>query len=128
MSMLWERAVEAAEEARLLLQEGYPNGAISRAYYAVFTAARALLVDSTGYDEADIRRHSAVLRIFSDRFVKTGLFDRDVGRRFHDLSQERADADYRPLRLKEEDARDAVAFMERFLSAISQIRDQEPKS
>jgi uncharacterized protein (UPF0332 family) len=125
MSMLWEKALEAAEEARLLFQEGHPNGTLSRAYYAVFTAARALLVVSAGYDEADIRRHSAVLRIFPDQFVKTGLVDRDVGRRFHDLSQERANADYHPLSVSEDDAKDAIEFMERFLSEISELRQQE---
>ncbi|MFH6784112.1 MULTISPECIES: HEPN domain-containing protein [Methylobacterium] len=37
------RAEEALAEARILLAAGRPNGAINRAYYAAFTAARVIV-------------------------------------------------------------------------------------
>lgn len=127
MNPLWQNAMEAADEARLLLQNDHFRGAVSRAYYAVFTAARFLLVEREGYPESEIRRHSAVLRLISDRFVKTGFFDRELGRRLHVLSEERASADYQPLPVSENDARQALAFMERFLDQVTELRELEPK-
>lgn len=127
MSPLWQNALDAADEARLLLQSGHYRGAVSRAYYAVFTAARVLLVEREGYPESDIRRHSAVLRLFSDHFVRTGFFDRALGRRLHVLSEERASADYQPVPVSENDARQALDFMERFLNRASELREQESK-
>jgi uncharacterized protein (UPF0332 family) len=127
VSPLWGKATQAAEDARLLIRRGSPDSAISRAYYAVFTAARVLLVEREGYTEADIRRHSAVLRLFSEHFVKTGLLDREIGRRFQKLSQARASADYDPQVTSEDDARQALDFMERFLARVAELREQEPK-
>jgi uncharacterized protein (UPF0332 family) len=127
VSPLWQNAMDAADEARLLFEKDHFRGAVSRTYYAVFTAARVLLVEREGYPESDIRRHSAVLRLFSDRIVKTGLFDRELGRRLHVLSEERASADYQPVPVTENDARQALEFMERFLNRASELREQESK-
>jgi uncharacterized protein len=127
VSPLWQNAMDAADEARLLFEKDHFRGAVSRAYYAVFTAARVLLVEREGYPESDIRRHSAVLRLFSDHFVRTGSFDRDMGRRLHVLSEERASADYQSVPVSENDARQALEFMEQFLIQVSELREQESK-
>jgi uncharacterized protein (UPF0332 family) len=120
--------MQAAEDARMLIRRGSPDSAISRAYYAVFTAPRVLLVEQAGYTGADSRRHSAVLRLFSEHFVKTELLDREIGRRCQKLSQARASADYDPQLTSKDDARQALDFTERFLARVAELREREPES
>ena len=61
----------------MLLGEGDADGACSRAYYAMFDAARAALL-ATGYDVG--RTHRGVLAAFSDRLVKSGRMPKEMGR------------------------------------------------
>lgn len=67
-----ERSINAAS---LLLRDGYYDFAASRAYYAMFYAVEALMLDR----DLSFSKHSAVIAAFGKKFVKTGLFDN----RFH---------------------------------------------
>ncbi|MEI7752680.1 MAG: HEPN domain-containing protein [Candidatus Omnitrophota bacterium] len=67
-----ERSIDAA---KLLLSDSYPDFAVSRAYYAMFYALQALMLDrNLAYS-----KHSAIIGAFGKEFVKTGIFDN----RFH---------------------------------------------
>lgn len=125
MSGLWQKALEAAEEARLLLRQEHPNGAVSRAYYAAFSAARVLLIEKAGLEQSDLRRHSAVLRMFSERFVKTGLIPAELGRGLRHLFDARASADYDEAPIANEEAATSVEMMDRFVSAASALLAQD---
>jgi uncharacterized protein (UPF0332 family) len=122
MNPLWDKAAEAADEARALVRLDMPNGATSRAYYAAFTAARALLVDLTGFEEADLRRHAAVHKLFSEHVIKPGLLAADLGRELRKLFAERARADYTGSMVSLERAKKALDFMEQFLEAAAAVR------
>jgi len=67
-----ERSINAAN---LLLRDGYYDFAASRAYYAMFYAVEALMLDR----DLSFSKHSAVIAAFGKKFVKTGIFDS----RFH---------------------------------------------
>jgi uncharacterized protein (UPF0332 family) len=67
-----ERSINAAN---LLLGDGYYDFAASRAYYAMFYAVEALMLDR----DLSFSKHSAVIAAFGKKFVKTGIFDS----RFH---------------------------------------------
>jgi uncharacterized protein (UPF0332 family) len=67
-----ERSINAAN---LLLGDGYDDFAASRAYYAMFYAVEALMLDR----DLSFSKHSAVIAAFGKLFVKTGIFDS----RFH---------------------------------------------
>jgi uncharacterized protein (UPF0332 family) len=62
------RAIEAAET---LLENGYPDFATGRAYYAMFYIAEALLNEK----ELRFSKHGGVHGAFGEHYVKTGLFD-----------------------------------------------------
>jgi uncharacterized protein (UPF0332 family) len=47
MDDLLKRARQAAQSARTLLESGDPNGAVNRAYYAMFYAAHAALEEAS---------------------------------------------------------------------------------
>jgi uncharacterized protein (UPF0332 family) len=79
MSDLQAMAKEAAEEARILFQASRFGGACSRAYYAMFNMARAMLL-AKGHTPEDAKTHKTVLRLFSREFVQHGLFDPELAR------------------------------------------------
>jgi len=74
-SQLLANARETLNAAELLLNQGYLRDSASRAYYAFFYAAKALLNEK----ELSLKKHGAVHSMFAQEFVKTGLFDA----RFH---------------------------------------------
>ena len=72
--ILMERAREKLEVARSLLEDGFYSDAVSRAYYAMFYAARALLAERERYPKT--RR--GVISQFGLEFVKGGTFEREI--------------------------------------------------
>jgi uncharacterized protein (UPF0332 family) len=83
-------AQEALRNAQYNLDGDFFRPAISRAYYAFFYAAAALLLT------LDITRskHSGVLVVFREHFVKPGLFSVQDSRAFGEAFQARNLADY----------------------------------
>ncbi len=68
---LLEKARESEGAATLLHQRGYFNFAASRAYYAMFYAAEALLLTRG----LSFSSHAAVIAAFGREFAKTGALD-----------------------------------------------------
>lgn len=67
---LLEKSGKSISAAEVLLRDGYPDFAASRAYYAMFYAVEALLLGR----ELSFSKHSAVIAAFGKHFVKTGEF------------------------------------------------------
>lgn len=84
------RAAEALEEATILATEGHTLATVSRLYYAVFYAARALLA-TKGIER---RSHSGIISEFDRVFVKSRVVERAYSRTLHQLAQKRTMADY----------------------------------
>ena len=84
------RGKEALESAEILLAAGKNADAVSRAYYAAFHHACALLL-MVG---EQARRHSGVERLLQRDLVRTGKLDPGVARSFAHLMKDRHDADY----------------------------------
>lgn len=70
-SELLEKAARSLEAARLLLDEDHSDFAASRAYYAMFYAAEAMLEG----EELAFSSHAAVVAAFGREFAKTGRED-----------------------------------------------------
>ncbi len=107
--------MENAAAAQLSFENRLYNMAASRAYYAMFTAARVLLSDIAGLDLERIRSHAAVLRLFSAHFVRAGRCDRELGRAFSRASQLRT-ADYELQSVGRAEAEAAIVTMRQFIS------------
>ena len=71
----FQSADEFLRESGHLLRGGFYRGAVGRAYYAMFHAAKAILL-SRGIERSS---HHAVLSAFGEHIVKPGLLER----RFH---------------------------------------------
>ena len=78
--------------ARLLLANGYPSFAASRAYYAMFYIAEAFLEGKA----LAFSKHSAAIAAFGKEFAKTGLVPAEFHRYLVDGEDLRHVADYGP--------------------------------
>ena len=87
---LLAKAQDAIEAAELLLQAGKNSFAASRAYYAMFYTAEALLFEKG----LEFRKHGGVHAAFGKHFAKT----REVDPRYHryliEAFESRLEADY----------------------------------
>lgn len=85
-----EKAEQALEISRQLLEEDYLPDAISKAYFAMFYAANAALRTQ----DIVVSKHSAVIAEFGKAYAKTGLIDPKLHRALIDAFDERQEADY----------------------------------
>jgi uncharacterized protein (UPF0332 family) len=92
-TQLEENARDAAEEARVLFRAKLYRGACSRAYYAMFNSARAMLA-TRGHQPEKTKTHKTVLRLFSLEFVKNGPYGAETGQMLRRAADARAVADY----------------------------------
>ena len=85
-----ERAEQAVSAAQKLLLDGYYDFAASRAYYAVFYAASALLLQ----EGLEFRKHSGVIAAIHQHFIKTGRMEKKFGKNLNWLFELRSIGDY----------------------------------
>jgi hypothetical protein len=85
-----EKAEQKLAVARKLLASSDYDDAVSRAYYAAFHAVRALLL-TAGQNPTT---HHGAVTLFNLLFIKTEKFDRELGRFFTNLKDDRETADY----------------------------------
>lgn len=113
-----ESAKACLKEGRdLLRSRGYP-GAINRAYYAIFTAARSLLA----LKEIDSKTHQAAFLLFQKHYVKTGLFPRELAELAKRAKGIREAADYDDyVKVPAADARREVAAAAKFVRAVEKF-------
>lgn len=90
----FRKAEQSLRSARLLLEAGDLDGAINRAYYACFDAARGVLEAISGIDTREVKTHSGLIRLFNLRIVKAGLMPLEIGRLIGREEQLRLFADY----------------------------------
>lgn len=108
-----DKAQEKFHIAKHLLMktDGYDD-VVSRAYYACFHAAQAILL--TEGLEADT--HRGIVNLFGLHFVKTGKFDKRFGRILSNLKDDRENGDYEIFSaIDREVAEEAVQEAEEFL-------------
>ena len=110
-----ESAEERLKAARLLLEKQMYADAASRVYYAVFQAARAAL-STKGLDS---RKHSGIIGLFNQQFVKTGILPKDYGKILKSSKDLRQAGDYDDFYLvSREEALAAVENASRFIRGI----------
>jgi len=84
------RARATLDDADMLIEGKRWNGALNRLYYAAFYAARALLATKN----LDSSRHSGVISLFQEHFVRTGSVPQETARVLPRLFEKRQTTDY----------------------------------
>ena len=85
-----ESAREKLSAAEDLLEKRHYKDSVSRSYYAIFTAARALLATQ----RLDSSKHSGVIALFNQHFVKSGEVRKDASKWLERAKLYREQADY----------------------------------
>lgn len=109
---LLDMAKDSIKAAKLLADQDLNRFAVSRAYYAMFYCAEALLLQKG----LSFSKHSGVIATFGREFVKTG----DVPSEFHgfliEAAEVREDGDYDfTASIEDSDCAEQFARAEKFL-------------
>ncbi len=106
------KAEKKLEVAKKLLKSSDHEDAVSRAYYAVYHAAQALLLSEGERAET----HKGVITLFGLLFVKTGKFSKNLGKYLANLKDDRESGDYEVFSfIDEETAETAISEAKEFL-------------
>lgn len=112
---LVEKAKRSVAAAERLLRDGDFDFAVSRAYYAMFYVAQAMLLSR------EIRRskHSGVIAAFQETFVKTGEVDRRFFHLLRDGFEDRAEGDYGFAVISQEQAEAGLEAARQFVAEMT---------
>jgi uncharacterized protein (UPF0332 family) len=110
-----QNSKEKLGAAKILLENDKLKDSISRSYYAMFTAARALLATK----HLDSSKHTGVVSLFNQHFVKEGIVANDFGRMLMKGKDLRQDGDYKDfIEISMEEAQEQYSNAEQFIGQI----------
>ena len=114
-------AAETLGAAEYLLKGGYYNDAVSRAYYAMFYAARALLASRDLHPKG----HKGLIILFGLEFVKKGFIEETYGRALSYAKERRETVDYNiESTMTPDEAGIIIADARNFLERIERAFDE----
>jgi len=119
---LMQRAQRTLRTARLVLKDEDYASAVNRAYYAIFYAANAALSTKN----VERHKHTGIISEFRQRFIKTGLIEREYSAFYGDTMDARHDSDHDfATETERERAESAMAEAEQFVARIERfLREQ----
>jgi len=112
------RADKALASAKILLEHDKLEDSASRAYYAIFHAAQAILTTKG----LRAKSHKGVRILFEEHIIKKGIMSEE----FHDYFDEAFDlrqlSDYEaPKTMKKDQVKDIVIKAEKFVNAVRDL-------
>ena len=117
-----QRAHDTLEESDLLIAARHWRGALNRVYYAAFYAARALLATR----DLDAGRHSGVIALFQQHFVKTGVVPANIAKALPYAFESRQTSDYADVADPGEEEVIALRLsVTAFVAACEQVVEQQ---
>lgn len=118
---LLSRADRYLDSAELLLEDGDRESCVSRAYYAMFFAAEAALLEK----DIEASTHRGVITAFGQQFVQDGPLPGEMGRLLSTTMQKRQVSDYDPNPgISEAEARSVLDDAREFLDRITTMIDR----
>lgn len=114
---LVDKAQRSLQAAQSLIKQGFYDFAVSRAYYAMFYVAEALL-DQEGLSFSS---HAAVISAFGQHLARSGTIPTEFHRYLIDAQAQRTRADYDPIpNLSQADAERLIGQAQEFLTIAKQ--------
>ncbi len=129
LRLMMEKAGQTLAVAQTLHDHGHYDDATSRAYYAVFQALQAVLLT----EGLSVSKHSGLLAVFNQRFIRTGRFPATAFRTVKRLFRDRQTGDYEyGVTIGEDesatnlrDAGELIADIRRYLSCGGYISERQ---
>ena len=113
---LIEKARRYLRSVQLLIRDGDYDSAVSRSYFAMFYSAQAALLKK----KMTFTSHKAVISAFGRYFVKTGVFEKRLGRDLNIIFDERQLSDYESnSSISEDNARHAFESARGFVDQVA---------
>jgi len=110
-----EKAEKFLTTAEHALNIGDYDSCVSRCYYAMFFMAEAVLLTKN----VSASSHKGIISLFGEHFVKTGIFDREMGKALNDAYDKRLVGDYGiGFIVTEEEARDLLETAQNFVQKL----------
>lgn len=110
-----DKACNHLKSAEILFTSGMYDDSLGRSYYAMLAAARALLA----LKQLDSKKHSGVISLFNQHFVKTGIVDKVAGKQLGKARVNRESSDYVDFYVtSREDAQIQLETAKTFLTAV----------
>lgn len=117
-----KRADECLKGARILLKEGELHGAVSRAYYGVFHAVKAILYTKG----IKAKTHSGARALFGEHIIKPGVMGKEFADILGNLFNARQLSDYEVYaELDRDEVQRLLAQGGKFLGAVKEILGRE---
>jgi uncharacterized protein (UPF0332 family) len=117
----FSQAEETLTAAKELLANGHYKDAINRSYYAMFYCGLGLLAGK----KLGSSKHSGVLSLFSQHFVKTGMFSAESGRHLREAFELRQRCDYREfVEIERGPVEEVIANADRFIKEAHRLLDE----
>jgi len=118
---LIERAKKYLRSSRMLLVDRDYESSVSRAYYAMFYSAEAVLLTNN----LSFSSHRGVISAFGEYFVKTDIFPRDMGRELNRAFEKRQLGDYEyTFVISEDEAREILEQSKHFVERVIQYLEK----
>ena len=117
-----QKAETGIKSAKVLLDLGDTDGACSRAYYAMYDAARACLAwAGVAPERNEFKTHRGLIAAFGLHLVKPGLFPAEAGRAIQRAQTLRQIADYEASPVPQGDAVETVGKAESFVATATAL-------
>lgn len=115
--LLMERAYKRVKSAEFLYEKEFYNDAVSRAYYAIFDAASAVLITKG----LSAKTHAGVITLFNLHFVKTRKIPAKYIQSFRRAKEAREEADYEILKkFSKEETEEIIKMSKEFVNFIKE--------
>ncbi len=118
-----QRAQEAVQEAQILAQSQFWNGAINRLYYSCFYLVDALLLKK----KISHKTHGGTKKQFNKLYAQSGIVDEELMKFYNTIFQDRQESDWAAIRYGEliryqqEDFHRLLPLAERFHVELRKI-------
>lgn len=117
-----DRAYKNLEVAKSLFANEFYEDSVSKSYYAIFFAAKALLLTKN----LDPKKHSGVISFFNRYFIKTGEAEKELAEILKFAQKERISADYDEFYIASpEEAQVQLENAERFLQRVKEVLQEK---
>jgi uncharacterized protein (UPF0332 family) len=118
---LVRKSEKALKIAKLALNAGDDDSAVSRSYYAMLDIARAALLRAGVAEDKLPRAHSGVIDAFRSHAVKSGQIDQRQATQLSRTESLRILADYTGAEIELSEAKEVIRNAELFVQTVEQV-------
>ncbi|MEW6203061.1 MAG: HEPN domain-containing protein [bacterium] len=113
-----EKAKNTLLDAKKYIEDATLVSVVNRIYYAMFYAVSALLITKELFSS----KHSGILSLFSREIINKGLMERQYGKFYSEMFNNRQEGDYKDFtEFEKKDVEDWLKMAEKFISEIEDL-------